>query len=108
MDRSHDDFELGELTACWNSGRPSRPHLTIIVSARGTVILLSREQTDRNRVRIAGRRHGGPGGSENFEHGGWSFKFERGDQGDQFKLNETLQSDALLLGRVTYQGFAEA
>jgi dihydrofolate reductase len=49
-----------------------------------------------------------PGGSENFEHGGWSFKFERGEEGDQFKLNETLQSDALLLGRVTYQGFAEA
>jgi dihydrofolate reductase len=49
-----------------------------------------------------------PGGSENFEHGGWSFKLERGEEGDQFKLNETLQSDALLLGRVTYQGFAEA
>jgi dihydrofolate reductase len=41
-------------------------------------------------------------------HGGWSFKFERGEEGNQFKLNETLQSDALLLGRVTYQGFAEA
>ena len=49
-----------------------------------------------------------PGGSEDFEHGGWSFKFERGEEGDQFKLDETMQSDALLLGRVTYQGFAEA
>jgi len=49
-----------------------------------------------------------PGGSENFEHGGWSFKFERGEEGDKFKLDETMQSDALLLGRVTYQGFAEA
>jgi len=49
-----------------------------------------------------------PGGSEDFEHGGWSFEFERGEEGDRFKLDETLQSEALLLGRVTYQGFAEA
>jgi dihydrofolate reductase len=49
-----------------------------------------------------------PGGSEGWEHGGWSFKFERGDEGDKFKLDETLASDALLLGRVTYEGFAEA
>jgi dihydrofolate reductase len=49
-----------------------------------------------------------PGGSEDFEHGGWAFKFERGDEGDKMKLDETLESDALLLGRVTYQGFADA
>jgi hypothetical protein len=35
-----------------------------------------------------------PGGSEDFEHGGWSFKFERGEEGDQFKLDVTLPSDA--------------
>jgi dihydrofolate reductase len=49
-----------------------------------------------------------PGGSEDFKYGGWSFEFNRGDEGDQFKLDETLASDALLLGRVTYQGFADA
>jgi dihydrofolate reductase len=49
-----------------------------------------------------------PGGSENFKHGGWSFEFSRGDEGDQFKLDETMGSDALLLGRKTYEGFAEA
>jgi dihydrofolate reductase len=49
-----------------------------------------------------------PGGSENFEHGGWSFEFERGDEGDKFKLDETLGSDALLLGRVTYEAFADS
>jgi dihydrofolate reductase len=49
-----------------------------------------------------------PGGSENFRHGGWSFEFDRGDEGDQFKLDETLSSEALLLGRVTYEGFAAA
>ena len=49
-----------------------------------------------------------PGGSESFAHGGWSFQFSRGDQGDKFKLDETMESDALLLGRVTYEGFAEA
>ncbi len=49
-----------------------------------------------------------PGGSEDFKYGGWSFEFERGDEGNQFKLDETMESDALLLGRVTYEGFAEA
>jgi dihydrofolate reductase len=49
-----------------------------------------------------------PGGSENFEHGGWSFQFNRGEEGDKFKLDETMSSDALLLGRVTYEGFAAA
>jgi dihydrofolate reductase len=49
-----------------------------------------------------------PGGAEDFEHGGWSFKFNRGEDGNQFKLDETMNSDALLLGRVTYEGFADA
>jgi dihydrofolate reductase len=49
-----------------------------------------------------------PGGAEDFKHGGWSFAFERGDEGDKFKLDETRDSEALLLGRVTYEGFAEA
>ncbi len=49
-----------------------------------------------------------PGGSENFEHGGWSFEISRGDEGDKFKLDETMGSDALLLGRKTYEGFADA
>jgi dihydrofolate reductase len=49
-----------------------------------------------------------PGGAEDFKYGGWSFEFDRGDEGDQFKLNETLASDALLLGRKTYEGFAQA
>ena len=49
-----------------------------------------------------------PGGVEGFEHGGWSFEFARGEEGDKFKLDETLESEALLLGRVTYEGFAAA
>ena len=49
-----------------------------------------------------------PGGSEDFKYGGWAFEFSRGDEGDQFKLDETMASDALLLGRTTYEGFAEA
>lgn len=49
-----------------------------------------------------------PGGAENFKHGGWSFEFSRGDEGDKFKLDETLGSEALLLGRATYDGFADA
>jgi dihydrofolate reductase len=49
-----------------------------------------------------------PGGSEEHKHGGWSFEISRGDEGDKFKLDETMGSEALLLGRVTYEGFAEA
>ena len=49
-----------------------------------------------------------PGGAEGFKHGGWTFEIPRGEEGDQFKLDETFNSDALLLGRVTYEGFAEA
>ena len=49
-----------------------------------------------------------PGGSENFEYGGWSFEFSRGEEGDKFKLDETRDTEALLLGRVTYEGFADA
>jgi dihydrofolate reductase len=49
-----------------------------------------------------------PGGSEDFKHGGWAFAFSRGEEGDKFKVDETMGSDALLLGRRTYEGFAEA
>jgi dihydrofolate reductase len=49
-----------------------------------------------------------PGGAEGFDRGGWAFKFERGPEGDRFKLDEVMEADAMLLGRVTYQGFAEA
>ena len=49
----------------------------------------------------------GPGG-ENKELGPWTFTFDRGDEGNKYKLDETMASDALLLGRVTYEGFAAA
>jgi dihydrofolate reductase len=49
-----------------------------------------------------------PGGSENFERGGWAFQFDRGDDGNQFKLDEVMAAEALLLGRTTYEGFAAA
>ena len=49
-----------------------------------------------------------PGGAEDFKYGGWTFEIDRGDEGNKFKLDETVQADALLLGRVTYEGFAEA
>jgi dihydrofolate reductase len=49
-----------------------------------------------------------PGGGEDFKHAGWTFEIDRGDEGDKFKLDETMDSSALLLGRVTYEGFAQA
>jgi dihydrofolate reductase len=49
-----------------------------------------------------------PGGGEDFERGGWAFQFERGPDGDAFKLEELQAADAMLLGRRTYEGFAKA
>jgi dihydrofolate reductase len=48
-----------------------------------------------------------PGGSEGAERGGWAFRFERGEDGDKFKLDETMSSGALLLGRRTFEEFAK-
>jgi dihydrofolate reductase len=48
-----------------------------------------------------------PGGEE-FKYPGWSFAFDRGEDGNEFKLRETLETDVLLLGRVTYESFAGA
>ena len=49
-----------------------------------------------------------PGGEPDFKYPGWTFEFDRGDDGNQFKLEETMQADALLLGRRTYESFAGA
>jgi dihydrofolate reductase len=49
----------------------------------------------------------GPGG-ENAKLGPWTFQYDRGPEGDKFKSDELMASDALLLGRVTYEGFAKA
>jgi dihydrofolate reductase len=49
-----------------------------------------------------------PGGEYGYKHTGWSFELDRGDAGNQFKVDETMGSAALLLGRVTYEGFAAA
>ena len=48
-----------------------------------------------------------PGGSEGHPHGGWGFETVRG-KGAQFKLDELRATDALLLGRRTYDGFSQA
>jgi dihydrofolate reductase len=48
-----------------------------------------------------------PGGAEGTANGGWSFRFPTPD-GEQFKADELAASDAQLLGRVTYEGFAAA
>lgn len=49
-----------------------------------------------------------PGGAEAYEHGGWTFEYDRGDIGNKFKLDELLEAEVQLLGRVTYEGFAQA
>src|SRR3954447_4177015 len=49
-----------------------------------------------------------PGGSEGASYGGWAFQFDRGPEGDKFKLDEVMGAGALLLGRRTYEGFAAA
>ena len=49
-----------------------------------------------------------PGGAESYEHGGWTFEYDRGDEGNTFKLDELMDAKVQLLGRVTYEGFAAA
>ena len=49
-----------------------------------------------------------PGGEPGFRYPGWTFEFNRGDDGNQFKVDETRNSDALLIGRRTYDSFAGA
>ena len=49
-----------------------------------------------------------PGGEPDFKYPGWTFEFERGEDGNRFKLDETMRADALLLGRRTYESFAGA
>jgi dihydrofolate reductase len=48
-----------------------------------------------------------PGGVGEIEGGGWNMPY-MDDEFGQFKFDELAASDALLLGRVTYQGFAAA
>jgi len=48
-----------------------------------------------------------PGGEEGHPHSGWVFDF-MGPEQEQYKLDEVLASEALLLGRVTYEGFSAA
>src|SRR4051812_20653528 len=49
-----------------------------------------------------------PGGSEGYEYGGWTFEYDRGDDGNKFKLDELMDAKVQLLGRITYEGFAAA
>jgi dihydrofolate reductase len=49
-----------------------------------------------------------PGGAEDYEHGGWTFEYDRGEEGNRFKLDEVMEAEVQLLGRITYEGFAEA
>jgi dihydrofolate reductase len=48
-----------------------------------------------------------PGGSENFTNSGWQRPF-MSDEGGAYKFEELKNTGAILLGRVTYDGFAEA
>jgi len=63
------------------------------------------EEADRVGVRIAGGSHEAPGGEEGYAHSGWVFDF-LGPEQERDKLDETLDAEALLLGRVTYEGLA--
>jgi dihydrofolate reductase len=49
-----------------------------------------------------------PGGAEEYEHGGWTFEYDRGEDGDKFKMDELMEADVQLFGRHTYDRFAAA
>ena len=48
-----------------------------------------------------------PGG-EKFKYEGWTFEFDRGEDGGKFKGEELFDAEAQLIGRVTYESFAGA
>jgi dihydrofolate reductase len=48
-----------------------------------------------------------PGGEPGHPHSGWTMDYHDDEQ-MKYKLDETLEAGSLLLGRVTYEGFAEA
>jgi dihydrofolate reductase len=48
-----------------------------------------------------------PGGEPGHPHSGWVFDYV-GPEQERYKLDEVLEGESLLLGRVTYEGFAEA
>ena len=48
-----------------------------------------------------------PGGADQTKHGGWSFQYWN-NQAQKYKYDELFASDALLLGRITYEGFSAA
>jgi dihydrofolate reductase len=49
-----------------------------------------------------------PGGAGDYEHGGWTFEYDRGEEGDAFKLEELTAAEVQLFGRKTYEAFAAA
>jgi dihydrofolate reductase len=48
-----------------------------------------------------------PGGEPGHPHSGWVFDFI-GPEQQHYKLEEVLEADVLLIGRVTYEGFSAA
>jgi dihydrofolate reductase len=48
-----------------------------------------------------------PGGEDGYRHGSWTIPYFSPELGE-YKTAELLAADALLLGRVQYEGFAEA
>jgi dihydrofolate reductase len=49
-----------------------------------------------------------PGGDYGFARGPWTFEFDRGQEGNMFKVEEIREAEVQLLGRKTYEGFAAA
>src|SRR5262245_51569664 len=49
-----------------------------------------------------------PGGEENYKHTGWTFDIDSDETMYAFKGEETFGTETLLLGRTTYEGFANA
>jgi dihydrofolate reductase len=76
------------LNGKWTEGRMGRIVVTEFVSLDGVMEA--------------------PGGGEGYRHAGWTFEIDRGSEGDRFKLEEAMAAEGLLLGRVTYEGFAAA
>ena len=107
--------ELGGSTVSDPMDVPEVGRIAILRDPRGpfrapqaAARVVSDGQAGGDRVRLAGRRVRGSRRSRELRARRVDVEYDRGEDGNRFKLDELMQAEVQLLGRVTYEGFAAA